>query len=105
MSQQDEVERAMRMLLKVQMEVEAANRAIKDGRMPKIIQGFIEAAKPEGAWFTALDGKRAMVAVFDLPSPAGIPPLAEPFFTELNASFELSPAMDMADLQAGLSNL
>ena len=95
----------MRMLLKVQMEVEAANRAIKDGSLPKIVQGFTEAAKPEGVWFTALGGKRTMVAVFDLVSPAQIPPLAEPFFTGLNATFEMSPAMDMADLQAGLSNL
>jgi hypothetical protein len=95
----------MRMFLKVQMEVEAANRAIKDGSLPKIVQGFMEAAKPEGVWFTALDGKRTMVAVFDLPSTAEIPPLAEPFFVGLNAAFELSPAMDPADLQAGLSNL
>ncbi|MNE05866.1 hypothetical protein D3C80_984400 [compost metagenome] len=95
----------MRMLLKVQMEVEAANRAIRDGSLPRIVQGFMEAAKPEGAWFTAMDGKRTMVAVFDLASPAQIPPLAEPFFHGLNAAFELSPAMDAADLKAGLSNL
>lgn len=95
----------MRMFLKVSMEVAAANRAIKDGSLAKIVQGFMDAAKPEGAWFTALDGKRTMVAVFDLASPAKIPPLAEPFFTGLNATFELSPAMDAADLQAGLSAL
>jgi len=95
----------MRMFLKVQMAVEAANRAIKDGSMPGIIQGFTDAAKPEGVWFTALDGKRTMIAVFDLASLADIPPLAEPFFTALNATFELSPAMDTADLQTGLSNL
>ena len=95
----------MRMLLRVQMEVEAANRAIKDGSLSKIFQGFMDAAKPEGIWFTALEGKRAMVAVFDLPSPAEIPPLAEPFFMGVGASFELSPAMDLADLQKGLSNL
>jgi hypothetical protein len=87
------------------MEVEAANRAIKEGSMPGIIQRFTEAAKPEGVWFTALDGKRTMIAVFDLASPADMPPLAEPFFSGLNATFELSPAMDAADLQTGLSNL
>lgn len=95
----------MRMLLKVQMEVEAANRAIKDGSLPKIVQDFTKAVKPEGVWFTALGGKRTMVAVFDLAATAQIPPLAEPFFTGLNASFEMSPAMDMADLQVGLSKL
>jgi len=95
----------MRMFLSVQMEVEAANRAIKDGSLPKLVQGFTEAAKPEGVWFTALNGKRTMLAVFDLASTAQIPTLAEPFFSGLNATFELSPAMDAADLQTGLSNL
>ena len=95
----------MRMFLKVQMEVEAANQAIKNGSLGKIVEGFMAAAKPEGAWFTALDGKRTMVAVFDLASPSQIPPLAEPFFVGLNATFDLSPAMDAADLQVGLSSL
>lgn len=95
----------MRMFLKVQMEVEAANRAIRDGSLPAIVQGFVEAAKPEGTWFTALDGKRTMVAVFDLASPADMPRLAEPFFGGLNATFELYPAMDATDLRAGLSRL
>lgn len=72
------------------------------GRQPGRV---IEAAKPEGAWFAALDGKRTMVAVFDLASPADIPPLAEPFFIGLNAAFELCPAMDATDLKAGLSRL
>jgi hypothetical protein len=95
----------MRMFLKVQFDVEAGNRAIKDGSLPKIVEGFTSAAKPEGLWFTALDGKRCMVAVFDLASTAQIPPLAEPFFTGLGATFELTPAMDVADLQAGLAAL
>jgi hypothetical protein len=95
----------MRMFLKVQFEAEAGNRAIKDGSLPKIVEGFASAAKPEGLWFTALDGKRCMVAVFDLASTAQIPPLAEPFFMGLGATFELTPAMDVADLKAGLSAL
>jgi hypothetical protein len=90
----------MRMFLRVQLEAEAANQAIKDGSLSTIIEGFIKAAKPEGVWFTPLDGQRAMVAVFDLASTAQIPRLAEPFFDTLNARFELSPAMDMADLRA-----
>ena len=94
----------MRMFLKVEMEVEAANRAIKDGSLPKIVEGFRSAFKPEGMWFVALNGKRCMVAVLDLASTVKIPTLAEPFFTGLGATIELTPAMDAADLQAGLSN-
>lgn len=95
----------MRMFLKVQFDAEAGNQAIKDGSLPKIVEGFASAAKPEGMWFTALDGKRCMVAVFDLTSTAQIPSLAEPFFVGLGATVELTPAMNVADLQAGLSAL
>ena len=95
----------MRMFLRVLMEVEAANRAIKDGSLPKIVEGFTAAAKPEGLWFIALEGKRCMVAVFDLASTAQIPRLAEPFFKGLGATIEITPAMNVADLQAGLSAL
>jgi len=38
----------MRMFLKVLMDVDAANRAIKDGTLPKVVEGFANAAKPEG---------------------------------------------------------
>ena len=95
----------MRMFMRIKFDVEASNRAIKDGSLGKIVEGFALAFKPEGIWFVAQDGKRCMVAVFDLPSTSKIPPLAEPFFLGLGATIEVSPAMDMADLQAGLAAL
>jgi hypothetical protein len=93
------------MFLKVLMDVNAANRAIKDGILPKVVEGFAKAAKPEGMWFVPQEGKRCMIAVFDLASTAQIPSLAEPFFEALGAAIELTPAMDAADLKAGLSTL
>lgn len=93
----------MRMFMKVLMDVDAANRAIKDGTVPKLVEGFAKAANPEGMWFIAEGGKRCMVAVFDLASTDRIPSLAEPFFEALGAAIELTPAMDVADLQKGLS--
>ncbi len=73
------------------MDVDAANRrAIKDGTLPKVIEGYANAARPEGMWFVAQDGKRCMVAVFDLVSTAQIPSLAEPFFEAVGAAVELS---------------
>ena len=95
----------MRMFMKVLMDVDAANRAIKDGTLPKVVEGFATAAKPEGMWFIAQEGKRCMVAVFDMVSTAQIPSLAEPFFEALGAAIELTPAMDAADLKTALSAL
>ena len=95
----------MRMFLKVSMETQAGSRAIADGSMAAAIKGFVDTFKPEGVWFTALDGKRAMVSVFDLPSAAQLPAMAEPFFSALGAHLEISPAMDLADLQSGLASV
>ena len=95
----------MRMFMKVTFDVEASNRAIKDGSIGKIFEGFASTFKPEGMWFVAQDGRRCMIAVFDLPSTSKIPVVAEPFIMGLGASIEATPAMDIADLQAGLSAL
>jgi hypothetical protein len=95
----------MRMFMKVLMDVDAANRAIKDGTLPEVVEGFAKAANPDGMWFIAQEGKRCMVAVFDLVSTAQIPALAEPFFEAVGAAIELTPAMDAADLKTGLSAL
>jgi hypothetical protein len=95
----------MRMMMKVLMDVDAANRAIKEGILPKVIEGFATGAKPEGMWFIAEGGKRCMIAVFDMVSTAQIPSLAEPFFEAVGAAIELTPAMDAADLKTALSAL
>jgi hypothetical protein len=98
-------ETTMRVLMRVQIPVEAGNAALANGALPKVIQGFTEAAKPEAMYFTAMNGKRTMIAVFDMVSASDIPRLAEPFFTGLNASLEWQPCMDLADLEAGLAKL
>ena len=92
----------MRMLLKVQMEVEAANRAIKDGSWGQTMERVMQTLQPEAAYFTALDGKRTGLIVFDLKEPSQIPSIAEPFFMSVNASIELTPVMTMEDVQTGL---
>jgi hypothetical protein len=61
--------------------------------------------KPEGMYFTTLDGHRTAHMVFDLPDASGMPPFAEPFFMALNADVELAPVMNGDDLQKGLSQL
>ena len=95
----------MRMFLKVSMDTQSGNRALADGSLAKAIEGFVDAFKPEGVWFTALDGKRTMVSIFDLPDAAQLPAMAEPLFNALGAHLDVSPAMNLADLQSGLSKV
>ncbi len=93
----------MRTMLKVQMSVEAANAAVKDGRLGKIMSSTLERLKPEAAYFTAVNGDRGGFIVFDLKHPSDIPSICEPFFTELGAKIELTPVMTPEDVQAGLA--
>jgi hypothetical protein len=92
----------VRMLLKMQMDVEAGNRAIKDGSFGEMLERVMGEIKPEAAYFTAIDGKRTALIFFDLEEPSQIPSIAEPFFMTVNAAIELTPAMTPEDVQKGL---
>jgi hypothetical protein len=92
----------MRTLLKFQMDVEAANRSIRDGSWADAMNRVMQGLQPEAAYFTALDGKRTGLIVFDLKEPSQIPVIAEPIFMAVNASIELSPVMTLEDVQTGL---
>jgi hypothetical protein len=95
----------MRMLMKLSIPVEAGNAAIKDGSLPKVLQGLLDAVKPEAAYFYGENGRRAAVVIFDMQSPSQIPPICEPAFQGMNAAVELFPVMNLDDLKAGLQTL
>jgi hypothetical protein len=86
----------------VQMDVEAGNRAIRDGSWGQAMERLVQQVQPEAAYFTALDGKRTGLIFFDLKEPSQIPVVAEPLFMAVNASIDFSPAMTPEDVQAGL---
>ena len=90
-------------MLKIQMPVDAANAAIKDGRLGKVLDATLQRLKPEAAYFTTLDGDRGGFIVFDLQDPSDIPAICEPFFNELHAKIELSPVMTPEEVQIGLA--
>ena len=95
----------MRVIARITVPVESGNRAVQDGTLGAVMQGAAERWKPEAMYFTAFDGQRTAFMVFDLPDTSGIPPFAEPFFSKLNASVEISPTMNGDDLQKGLAHL
>ena len=94
----------MRMLLKMQMDVEAGNRAIRDGSFGQMLERVMAQIKPEAAYFTAIDGKRTGLIFFDLKEPSQIPAIAEPFFMTVGASIDLLPVMTPEDVQQGLAD-
>jgi hypothetical protein len=92
----------MRVLMTVKMEVEAANRAIRDGSWAQTMERVMTDLQPEAAYFTTQDGKRTGFIVFDLKDPSDIPSIAEPFFMGVGAAIDMSPCMTVADVQVGL---
>jgi hypothetical protein len=92
----------MRVLMRVQMDVEAANRAIRDGSFAQTMERVMADLQPEAAYFTAQDGKRTGFIVFDLREESDIPSIAEPFFMGVGASIDMFPCMTVADVQVGL---
>jgi hypothetical protein len=92
----------MRTLMKVQMDVDASNAAIKSGKLGEVMATTMERWKPEAAYFTAVDGCRGGFIVFDLKDPSDIPAICEPFFVELGAKIDLMPCMTMDDVRTGI---
>ncbi len=95
----------MRTMLTVSIGAEAGNKAIKDGSLAKLMEGFMQRFKPESAYFLADGGKRTAQFVFDLSDPSDIPSVAEPFFMGPNAEVSATPVMNADDLRAGLVKL
>lgn len=93
----------MHTLLKVTMsDLDATNAAVSNGRMQDVIKQVSKLIKPETSFFTAENGYRTGMFIFDLKDASQIPQIAEPFFTELNAKVEFFPGMDFIELGKGL---
>jgi hypothetical protein len=90
------------MMMKVSIPVEAGNKGILEGILPKTVMEFVGQAKPEAAYFVAEKGNRTAIFVFDLKDPSTIPSVAEPFFVNLKAAVEFTPAMNLEDMKAGV---
>jgi hypothetical protein len=93
----------MRTLLKASFNTEAANRAIRDDHLPRLIEDMLEQLNPEAAYFGTENGLRTMYVVFDLKEPAQLPSVAEPLFQTVQAQITTSPVMTHDEVKAGLA--
>ena len=71
------------------------NTPKKDGF--NVIQTILEQQRPEAAYFIADGGGRTGILIMDITDAADIPRIAEPWFLELSASIEATPAIIRAD--------
>ncbi len=93
------------MMMKLQLDTEAASRAIADGSLPQLMQDTLERLRPEAAYFGPEDGVRTAFIVFDLEDPSQIPSISEPLFSKVKARIQMFPVMDREDLQKGLQQV
>jgi hypothetical protein len=95
----------MRMMLRAVIDTPSGNAAIRDGSIAQVIGRMVEQLRPEATYFAPEDGRRACFMVFDMTDPAQLPVISEPLFQAMGARVTISPCMDLADLQRGLSQL
>jgi hypothetical protein len=88
----------MRVLLKVNMPVEAGNAAAKAGKLGATIQSILADLKPEAVYFAATKGERTAFIFLDLHDASQIPAIAEPWFLAFNARVKILPVMVPDDL-------
>jgi len=95
----------MRTLLRIKIDTETGNRAVERGDIQRAFMDLAEKIHPEAAYFLPTDGQRSAIFVFDMQDSAALPSIVEPLFRTLNASVELSPVMNLDDLQKGLASV
>jgi hypothetical protein len=96
----------MLFLVEVRLPIEPFNSRVRDGSAATRLQRILKETKPKAAYFTAQDGRRGGVLVYELTDASQIPAIAEPWFLQFDAEIEARPAMTPDDLgRAGLEAL
>lgn len=93
----------MRVLLKVNIPVEAGNAAAKAGKLGATIQSILDDLKPEAVYFSDNNGQRCGYLFLDLEDASQIPAICEPWFLAFNAAIEIHPVMIPDDLAKAAS--
>ena len=88
----------MRFLIKVSMNTEATNDAVRAGEMSDTIQEILAETQPEAAYFGEEIGERTAFLFVDVADASEIPAIAEPWFLAFDARVEFHPVMTPEDL-------
>ncbi|GET21472.1 hypothetical protein [Prolixibacter denitrificans] len=96
----------MRIMMIVRVPHAKFNAAVGDGSVESKMKTILDETKPEAAYFTELEGLRAVVILANLEKPSMIPALAEPWFLAFEAKVEFHVVMSPEELgQAGLDKI
>ena len=88
----------MRYIIKIEMQTEAGDTAIRDPKFGEKMQALLKELKAEAAYFTLMNGHRGGYIVVNMDDASQMPAMAEPFFLWLKAKVEFVPVMLPQDL-------
>ena len=71
----------MRVMARISIPVEAGNKGIASGALPRLIQETAKRWSPEAMYFTTFDGRRTAYVVLDMADSSAIPAFADHFST------------------------
>ena len=91
----------MRYLIKVEMETEAGNKAVRDPKFGEKMQALLKELKAEAAYFTTVKGHRGAYVVVNMDDASQMVAMAEPFFLWFKANVKFMPVMLSQDLAKG----
>lgn len=92
----------MRMCMKVSMNTETTNKALKDGTLIEMMQTAQKRINPEAAYFATDNGVRTAFYFFNMTDSSQMPMYCENFFIGANANVQFFPVMNSDELTKGL---
>ena len=91
----------MRYLIKVEMETEAGNKAVRDPKFGEKMQALLKELKAEAAYFTTVNGHRGGYIVVNMDDASQMVAISEPLFLWFKANVKFMPVMLPQDLAKG----
>jgi hypothetical protein len=91
----------MRFLIKLEMDSEAGNEAIRDPKFGEKMQSLLKELKAEAAYFTTVKGHRGGYIIVNMDDASQMIAVAEPLFLWFNAKVKFIPVMLPQDLAKG----
>ncbi len=88
----------MRYLIKMEMQTEAGDIAIRDPKFGEKMQALLKDMKAEAAYFTTVNGHRGGYIIVNMDDASQMVAMAEPLFLWFKANVEFIPVMLPEDL-------
>ncbi len=90
----------MKYLVKVTLDTETANAAIRDGSLMEKMQRILGEIKPEAAYFVAENGGRTQYLVVNADDATSLPSLTEPLWLLFKGEVSVLPAFTLQDMES-----